>query len=213
MEKREEIMSGKAEATSVTIRAADLKDAKALLKIYASYVENTAITFEYEVPSLEEFEERMKSVLKKYPYLIAEISGEICGYAYASAFKARAAYAWAVETSIYIKEDKKHLGIGKKLYEALEGCLMEQGILNVNACIAYMEGEDEYLTKDSVRFHEKMGYQCVAKFHKCGYKYNRWYDMVWMEKHIGEHLENQPAVKCFDEIKREVFELRGIIGI
>ena len=195
----------KMKTDEVLIRVAKLEDAKALLEIYAPYAEKTAITFEYEVPSLEEFEKRMQEVMQKYPYLIAELNGEICGYTYASAFKARAAYAWSVETSIYVKADRRCLGIGGKLYEVLEKCLAEQGILNANACIAYSEKEDEYLTKDSVKFHEKMGYQLVARFHKCGYKYKRWYDMIWMEKHIGEHVENQPVVKDFDEIKGRVF--------
>ena len=74
------------------------------------------------------------------------------------------------------------------------------GILNANACIAYPQIEDEYLTKDSVRFHEKLGYEMVGTFHQCGYKFGRWYDMVWMEKMIGEHRNDQPAMIPFPEI-------------
>lgn len=80
-------------------------------------------------------------------------------------------------------------GIGRRLYEELENILKQQGILNVNACIAYPQVKDEYLTKDSVLFHEKLGYTMVGIFHQCGYKFHRWYDMVWMEKFIGEHRE------------------------
>ena len=189
----------------ITVRIAGQADAEALLEIYAPYVDHTAITFEYEVPSLKEFEDRIQEIMQKYPYLVAEKEGEICGYAYASAFKGRAAYAWAVETSIYIKGEQRGFGIGRRLYEVLEQCLFEQGILNVNACIAYHEVEDSYLTKDSVKFHEKMGYEQVAHFHECGYKYDRWYDILWMEKHIGEHGENPPQVKCFDEVKGKIF--------
>ena len=184
----------------ITIRPAVKADAVGLLNIYAPYVEQTAITFEYEVPSTQEFEKRITDTIKKYPYLVAECGGEIVGYAYAGPFKERAAYDWAVETSIYVKMDCRKFGIGKKLYEELENALKKQGILNVNACIAYPKTEDEHLTKDSVYFHEKCGYTMVGKFHSCGYKFARWYDMVWMEKRIGEHKSPQEPVRWFSEI-------------
>lgn len=179
---------------AVTIRMAVPEDAEALLKIYAPYVEKTAVTFEYEVPSAAEFSDRIKRTLKKYPYLAAEQDGEVVGYAYAGTFHERAAYDWAVETSIYVREDKKGSGIGRALYSALEHSLLRQNILNVNACIAYPAQEDEHLTKDSVRFHEKLGYRMAGRFHQCGYKFGRWYDMVWMEKHLGSHPENPEKV-------------------
>lgn len=184
----------------IKIRFATVQDAESLLKIYAPYVEKTAITFEYDVPSVEEFAGRIENVLKKYPYLVAEIENEIVGYAYAGSFYERAAYDWAIETSVYVDTNKKKMGIGKKLYEALEKILASQNILNMNACIAYPAEEDEYLTKNSVEFHEHLGYRLVGEFKKCGYKFNRWYNMVWMEKHIGEHLDNQPPVKNINEL-------------
>lgn len=169
------------------IRPATPDDAAALLAIYAPYVTDTAITFEYEVPTEEEFRRRIERVSEKYPYLVAEEEGHIVGYAYASAFKERAAYQWAVETSIYVDRQGKRKGIGRRLHDALEEALKMQGILNMNACISYVEPEDEYLNLDSVRFHERMGYSKVAHFHLCGKKFGRWYDMIWMEKLIGEH--------------------------
>lgn len=187
------------------IRTATEKDAEKLLEIYAPYVQNTAITFEYTVPSLEEFTERIRHIQEKYPYLVAEENGEILGYAYAGPFKQRAAYDWAVETTIYVRRDSKRQGIGKALYEALEKALSMQNIINVNACIAYPVTEDEYLTKDSVHFHESVGYKMVGEFHKCGYKFNRWYNMVWMEKHLGSHEEHPLPVKRFDEIKGKLW--------
>ena len=104
----------------ILIRTAAAEDTKALLKIYTPYVKNTAITFEYSVPSEEEFKGRMEKILQKYPYLVAEMDGEIVGYAYAGAFHERPAYEWAAETTIYVKQDRKKLGIGKKLYDELE---------------------------------------------------------------------------------------------
>ena len=83
----------------------------------------------------------------------------------------------------------------------MEKLLKEQGILNLNACIAYPRSEDEYLTKNSVEFHTHLGYRLVGEFYQCGYKFNRWYNMVWMEKQIGEHVSNQPAVKSFEDIR------------
>lgn len=185
------------------IRIASAKDAAALLEIYAPYVKNTAITFEYEVPSLQEFERRIENILKKYPYLVAETDGKIVGYAYVIAFKERAAYDWAVETSIYIDKKLKRMGIGKKLYSVLEEILKKQNILNLNSCIAFADIEDEFLKNDSVYFHEKCGYSMVGKFHKCGCKFGKWYSMVWMEKFLGEHNENPKPMKWFSQLQKE----------
>lgn len=187
------------------IRAAKPEDAKALLAIYAPYVTETAVTFEYEIPTLEEFEGRICHTLEKYPYLVAEEDGEIIGYAYAGVFKGRPAYDWSAETSIYLRWDRRKKGVGRKLYEALEQALVLQNILNVNACITYIEKEDEYVTKNSAQFHEHMGYRLVGKFHACGYKFGRWYDMIWMEKHLGEHTAHPAAVKSFPDIRGQLF--------
>lgn len=174
------------------IRPAVPEDAEALLEIYAPYVKNTAITFECEVPDIEEFRERIRKVTKKYPYILAEKEGKILGYAYASAFNERAAYDWSVEVSIYVRQEERRGGIGKTLYAVLEERLRQQGIQNLYACIASPPQEDDHLTKDSIYFHEKMGYTLIGTFHKCGYKFERWYDMVWMEKMLGEHKKPKP---------------------
>lgn len=186
--------------TRLTIRPASPEDAAALLDIYAPYVERTAVTFEYDVPSPEAFAGRVARTLARYPYLAVETEGEVVGYAYAGPFKERAAYDWAVETSVYVRRDARRRGIGRALYGALERCLGAQGILNLNACIACPERPDEYLTRDSVEFHSRLGYRLVGEFRQCGYKFGRWYDMVWMEKLIGEHLPEQPPVRPFPEV-------------
>ena len=172
---------------NITFRTATPDDAKALLDIYEYYVKETAITFEYDVPSEEEFRGRIEKTLQKYPYIVAVEDGRIVGYAYASSFKEREAYKYCVETTIYIDKDLRRSGIGRALYLELEKQLKAQGILNLNACIGYPEVEDEHLTFDSVKFHEKLGYSMVGEFHKCGYKFDRWYNMVWMEKLVGDH--------------------------
>lgn len=199
------------ENSKCKIRVVTKNDVESLLEIYAYYVEKTAITFEYTVPTIQDFTNRIRYILTKYPYLIAEKNGEIVGYTYASAFHERAAYNWAVETSVYVRQDKKKMGIGKELYEALEKVLSAQNIINLNACIAYPRIEDEYLTQNSIQFHKHLGYRVVGEFYQCGYKFHRWYNMVWMEKHIGLHTENPPAVKLFDEIREKIAEEYGIL--
>lgn len=185
---------------SINIRTAALDDAEQILNIYAYYVLHTAITYEYNVPFLEEFRGRMEHTLKRFPYLVAEQDGRILGYAYASPFHERAAYDWSAEVSIYLSRDVKKCGLGRRMYEVLEDALKKMGILNLYACIGYPEVEDEYLDYNSARFHEHLGYAKIGEFHKCGYKFGRWYHMIWMEKIIGEHKENQSPVKSYIEI-------------
>lgn len=173
MEEREE---------ALTIRPATEADAERLLEIYAPYVKGTAITFEYEVPTLEEFRGRVRNIGALHPYLVAERGGRIVGYAYAGKFKERAAYQWTVETTIYLDMAERGGGIGPALYGELERQLWEQGVHSLCACITYTQVDDPYATNASMRFHERMGYKLVAHFHQNGYKFGRWYDMIWMEK-------------------------------
>lgn len=173
--------------SEITIRTATPDDAEKLLGIYKYYVENTAITYEIEVPTIEDFKGRIEKTLKKYPYIVAECDGKIIGYAYAGVFKDRAAYDHSVETSIYVDLNEKRHGTGTLLYHELEKRLAEIGIKNVYACIASPEKDDEYLNHDSIKFHEKLGYTLVGTFRKCAKKFGRYYDMVWMEKMIGKH--------------------------
>ena len=177
---------------NIIIRQAEISDAGALLDVYRYYVENTAITFEYEVPSENEFKDRITGITTRYPYLVVEKDGQIIGYAYTSAFHERKAYEWSAEMSIYLSDKGKGLGLGRKLYEILEDISKRQGITNLYACIAAPQAEDEYLSDNSIRFHEHMGYKIVGRFTKCGYKFGRWYDMVWMEKMIADH---SPKIK------------------
>ena len=151
----------------IEIRYAKLEDAARLVEIYCYYVEKTAITFEYEVPAVEEFQQRMVHVMEKYPYLVAKVDDQIVGYAYAGTFKAH-------------------------------------NITNLNACISSPIQNDEYLDTNSIDYHHHLGYQMVGEFHQCGYKFKRWYNMVWMEKMIGEHKSLQPEVKLFPEIQDKI---------
>ena len=182
---------------NIAIRTARPEDAARLLGIYAYYVESTAITFEYTVPTVDEFRSRIDHTLERYPYLVIERNGVIQGYAYAGVFKERAAYDWASELTIYLDHNAKKCGLGRKLYEALAERLKDMGVLNLYACIGYPKVEDEYLNKNSAQFHEHLGFRLCGTFENCGYKFNRWYDMIWMEKIIGEHTLDQAAVKPY----------------
>ena len=285
-----------------TFRVARPEDAEALRTIYAPYVEETAITFEYEVPSVEAFRARITHTLATYPYIVAveeqegnagtghvdgasascldraeanagtahvdstsvssapasgagevteahRTSERIIGYAYVGRLHERAAYDWSVETSIYVDRCARKHGLGRQLYERLEAILRAMNIISVNACIAYPGtmnpavdaataadrlqdahigigdtntadrarkdpregsadsgvdiGEDPYLDTNSPDFHAHLGYQLVGHFHACAYKFDRWYDMIWMEKLIGEHDAPQPDIRSWSEISKE----------
>lgn len=169
----------------LTIRSAAPDDAERLLEIYAYYVENTAVSFEYDVPSQEEFRQRIENTLKKYPYVVLLDGDVIKGYAYAGVFKARAAYDRSCEVSIYVDHDSRGNGFGKALYGELEKRLRAAGFLNMYACIAEPVVPDEYLDNASELFHMREGFVRVGEFHGCGFKFGRRYNMIWMEKLLG----------------------------
>lgn len=176
---------------NLLIRIAKEDDAEELLKIYSYYVKNTAITFEQKVPSLEEVSNRIKETLINYPYLVAIVDGKIIGYIYASRFRTRESYICSAATSIYIEKSYQRKGIGKKLYSELCNILLKQNITNVYAGAADSIEEDEYLTHNSEYFHKSMGFEIVAKYNKCAIKFGKWYNLIEMEKIIGEHSNQQ----------------------
>ena len=147
------------ETESYIIREATEDDAPALREIYAYYVKNTAATFEYQPPSVEEFSARIENARKRYPYLLIEHDFEILGFAFAHAFRERPAYDYAAEVTIYLREDMRHRGLGRIIYTALEDELRRIGVLSLYACVALPSGDDEHLTPDSPRFHEALGYR------------------------------------------------------
>ena len=128
------------------IRPASVDDTDAILSIYEYYVLNTAISFEYKVPDISEFKQRIETISEKYPYYIAVIDNKIVGYAYASAFGEREAYKFSVELSVYIDKDYKKQGIGKLLYSHLENELKKMGITNLYARVVVPDVEDEYIS-------------------------------------------------------------------
>ena len=192
------------ESNNVLLRIATVEDAARLVEIYDGYVLNTGATFETEAPTKEEFAKRMEEVLQMYPYLVAEMDGEIVGYAYAHRYRERAAFDWTVEVSIYVEESHKKHGVGRKLYTKLEELLKLQGITNLYACVAEPNGEDPHLTMASPIFHKKMGYDLVGRHNEAGYKFGRWYNALVFEKFINDHTENMKPVIPFTEIKYDL---------
>ena len=157
------------------IRIAKESDIPAMLAIYAPYVENTTVSFEYEVPTREEFSRRFLSITRQFPWLVWEENGQVLGYCYACAPFTRAAYQWCAEPSIYLAPQAKGRGIAQKLYEALEVILEKQGYQVLYALVT-----QENLP--SLGFHGKMGYEKRMILPNCGFKQGRWLGLCWLEK-------------------------------
>lgn len=179
----------------IIIRPAKAEDAAEQLSIYAPYVLETAVTYEYEVPSAEEFCGRIINTMKNYPYLVAEENGMILGYAYASSFHPRAAFHWSAEATIYLRKEVHGRGIGRMLYERLEEILKKQNVQTVIALIADPNPE-------SVAFHEKMGYRVAGRLTNCAYKLEQWRGMYYMEKFLGKHAGEPQAFIPYPEIEK-----------
>ena len=166
------------------VRDARMEDADRLLEIYAHYVLNTAVSFEYAVPTIDEFRERIRRTQERYPYLVCVRRDAVIGYAYAGPYSPREAYAWTAAVSIYVDREHHRQGAGSLLYEALEARLRRQGVVNLLAGVAYCEAEDETLTHGSCLFHRRMGFSQVAHMTGIGKKFDRWYDLLWMQKKL-----------------------------
>ena len=142
--------------------------------------------------------------MRRYPYLVAEVDGRVVGYAYAGAFVGRAAYDWACELTIYLDPEARKRGLGRALYGAMEKALGAMGVLNLYACIGYpRDGDDEYVSSNSADFHAHLGFEKIGTFTACGYKFGRWYDMIWMEKTIGQHRAGQANIVPFTDVKMD----------
>lgn len=193
------------------IRVAKETDSVALAEIYGWYVQNTAVSFEYEAPTAREFARRIGEILQTHPFLVYEENGTLLGYAYAHPLIQRKACDWAVEVSIYIRRDARGRGIGRALYEGLEKALLLQNICTLEACVASADRQDQHLTDSSVRFHNRMGFEVVGKMTDCGYKFGKWYHLLWMEKHIMRREANIDGMRPFPQICSMLAEMYGIV--
>lgn len=185
------------------IRIAKETDAQAILNIYSHYILSTAITFEYEVPTLSDFKKRIEKVGKQFPWLVYEEDEMILGYAYASPHKERAAYQWNVELSIYLSNQKIGNGIGKKLYKTLLDLVTYQGYKNAYGCITLPN-------EKSIALHKHFNFEEIGVFSNTGNKFNRWHDVIWFGKKLKEY-DNIPRIPIkISELEEHT--IRTIIG-
>lgn len=175
------------------IRLATSADYPSILEIYRPYVEETTVTFEYEVPTLTEFEQRLSTIAQTYPVLVLEVGDEIVGYAYASVFKPRSAYQWSAETVIYLQKQKTNRGFGRPLYLALIEALKLQGICQG---VAVITAENE----SSIVFHSRLGFVSSARLLKSGFKFGKWLDVEWMQLPFVDFPENPEPVRPITEV-------------
>lgn len=159
------------------IRIATEADIPQILAVYAPYVTDSAYTFEFTVPSEAEFTQRFRQITSQFPWLVWEEGGRVTGYAYASAPFARAAYAWCAEPSIYLAPESQGKGAGKLLYTALEAILAQQGY---QLCYAIITSSNT----GSLAFHKAVGYEFLAEFPDCGYKFQQCHSIIWLQKRL-----------------------------
>lgn len=176
------------------IRLAALGDCASILEIYAPFITNTDITFEYQVPTIVEFENRMANIQKRYPWLVYEYDKRIIGYAYASQYNEREAYDWSVDFSIYIDPKHHGKGIGRALYFCLSELLRLQGFCNAYAGVALPNPKSE-------GFHEAFGFKPVGIYRKVGYKHGKWRDVRWYSLDIADHIPSPAKPNLIDEIR------------
>ncbi len=161
------------------IREAKPEDAAGLIAIYAPFVLDTAVTFETEVPPVEEFAGRIRDLSKTHCWLVAEREGKLLGYAYGGPHRARAAYQWCVEVSAYLAPEARRSGVGRRLYETLFARLVERGYVNAYAGMTLPNAA-------SSGFHEAMGFKLIGTYPRCGFKLGKWHDTRWYEKRLAE---------------------------
>lgn len=171
--------------STVHFRRATEEDVVSILAIYAPYVTDSAITFEYDVPSEEEFRQRIRTISAEYPYFVCESDGQIIGYAYAHRHMERAAYQWNAEISIYIRQGFTGKGLGKTMCQALIDLLRLQGIRNVFSCVTIPNERSAHL-------HHSMEFSTEGIFQNAGYKCGKWQTIAWFRKTIAPYT-NEPA--------------------
>lgn len=180
--------------TTLHIRLIADDDAAQVLAIYAPYVQNTIISFEYEPPSLEEYRQRIQTVTAEYPWFVCLQGDTIIGYAYAGKHRYRTAYQWSPESTVYMSPEFHRQGIARVLYETLFDVLRLQGYFNVYAGVGLPN-------EKSVGFHRALGFEEIGIFKKVGYKHGNWHDTQWFQLHLAHHILNPPIPKTIHDVK------------
>jgi L-amino acid N-acyltransferase YncA len=170
----------------IHIRPATAADAPALLAIYRPYIEDTTVSFETAVPSVDEFAVRITKAVAGRQWLVAERGGECLGYAYGSSHRERPAYRWSVEVSAYVHPRHHRQGLGRRLYKQLFSDLAAKGYCNAYAGIA--------LPNDaSVALHRDLGFEPIGTFKSVGYKFGKWQDVAWLQRALRDAPPIAPA--------------------
>ena len=181
------------------LRFAEPGDAAALLAVYAQYI-GASVTFEYVLPTEEEFRRRIESISAEYPYLVhVTEAGVIDGYAYAHRFAERAAYQWSAELSVYLDRSARGCGLGKRLYGALMELLKLQGVRTVFGLVTTPNERSD-------RLHLGMGFTVSGVNHNVGYKNGQWRGVTIYEKPIAPYDPDPAPLKSFREVDREAAE-------
>ena len=176
------------------IRPVTPADAAEVLSIYAPFILDTAITFEADVPTREDFAQRISNYLSIWPWLVMEDGGKITGYAYAGRHRERMAYQWCVESSVYIHPQSRGKGVGSSLYRALFDLLSFQGFRNVYAGITLPN-------EGSIALHQKLGFKRFAEFENIGFKDGRWHTVGWWRKTLNDFKNPPLAPLKFSELE------------
>lgn len=178
---------------NIKFRMANVLDTEDILEIYKPYVTDTVITFEYEVPTVEDFKNRIEDISLEYPYIVCIYKDKIIGYAYAHKYAKRAAYQWDVEISIYLDIDYRNFGIGKILYKKVIKILKLQNIQNIYACVTSANSQ-------SIKFHEKLGFEFIGVFKNTGYKFDKWHDITWFGMSINDKNRKPEKFKSIKNV-------------
>ena len=160
------------------IRDATEDDGAACAAIYAPYVTDTVITFEYEPPTAAGMSSRIAAAQQAYAWLVLEDDGRVVGYAYGGRHKERAAYRWSCEVSVYLELGRRRGGGGRVLYEALLDRLAERGF---RTAVAGMTLPNDA----SAGLHAALGFEPVGTFRRIGWKLGAWHDVAWVQRELG----------------------------
>jgi L-amino acid N-acyltransferase YncA len=176
-----------------TIRLATPDDAEQVQAIYAPYC-HTPISFETELPSVEEMRGRLAKVLGQYPWLLCEDGGEVLGYTYATQHRERAAYRWSVDTTVYVRQGRQRRGVGRALYTSLLAVLPLQGYVNAYAGVTLPNPA-------SVGLHEAMGFQPVGVYRQVGFKCGSWHDVAWFQRPLQPRPDDPSPPRPLEEVR------------
>ena len=181
----------------IQVSLATTNDAQQIIGIYSPNILNAAISFETEVPAIEEMQNRITIILQKYPWIVCKVEGKIAGYVYASKHRDREAYQWSCECTVYMHNDFKGKGIGKELYQLLFKILKLQGYRNVYAGITLPN-------EASIILHEKCGFKHFATYENTGYKFGKWHSVGWWKLQINDYDLQPPPPLKISELNSEM---------